>query len=112
VTRCEPVVNPEGARSASPRLPLPTEEELHDWYVMLRDRPQSKRLREDLGIPTYRSLVSQRDSYRATVHATIDGGSPLCGYPVRDYWIDHQKYNAVTCRRCNTIIYDEGYARG
>lgn len=112
MTRSEPVVNPSGARSSGPRLALPTQDELREWYATLRARPESQALREEIGIPTARALVSQRDTYRATVHGTIDDEQPLCGYPVRDYWIDHPKYNVVTCQRCNKTIEDEGYSRG
>ena len=112
MTRSAPVVNPAGARSAGPRLPLPTQEELRSWYVSLRARPESEALRREIGVPIVRPIVSKKDSYRATVHGTIDGERPLCGYPVQEFWTEHPKYGTITCQRCNTMIDDEGYDRG
>lgn len=109
MTRSEPVVNASGARSAGPRSRIPTEAELHEWYVRLRADPEGQRLRREIGIPIVRVIVSQKGGLSAASHGTIDGETPVCGRAFESVWVDPPHRRVVQCQKCLRIIQDEGY---
>lgn len=84
---------------------LPTEAEMHQWYVGIRDLPGAVALRERIGDESHLQILTSRERpWRATSHATLDGDVPLCGRRVARFTLEAPGYTEIGCHACRRTV--------
>lgn len=90
---------------------IPTQAEMRDWYLSIRELPGAVALREQIGneAPRLQILTTTYQAWRATTHATIDGFLPLCGRVVRHFKLEAPGFMPIGCIACRRTVDEEEY---